>query len=407
MTALIAAGLVTAGASPAVAAGSYFDDDLSVHEEQIEGLAEARVTRGCDPPANSQFCPMGSVDRGQMAAFMRRALDLPEASRDWFVDDDDSIFEEDINRIREAGITKGCNPPDNDEFCPDDFVTREQMAAFLDRGYGVDATTTDAFDDDDGSIFESNINRIAAAGITKGCNPPDNDRFCPDDFVRRGQMASFLVRADDDLSALDPRRLHERTVTYDVQAEGASVTSFEVSLLAHRAEEALYAEEGWNIRHRLLIEQVDSGGDFTLFLTDEDLVDEKAPVCTEAWSCTVGNDLFINRDNFFDPPATWEDRARSAYQRYVVLHETGHWLDFDGTADSDDPRHYNDDKYCADLRAPTMKQQSIDTGDCLTNVYPLPFERDCVEEAWLADTTNQGDGDGDIDDQCPHEPAVR
>jgi hypothetical protein len=36
------------------------------------------------------------------------------------------------------------------------------------------------------------INAIAEAGITLGCEP---GRFCPDDGVTRGQMATFLIRA--------------------------------------------------------------------------------------------------------------------------------------------------------------------------------------------------------------------
>ena len=51
------------------------------------------------------------------------------------------------------------------------------------------------FTDDDGHIFEGAIEAIAAEGITKGCNPPVNDKFCPNDFVTRGQMAAFLKRA--------------------------------------------------------------------------------------------------------------------------------------------------------------------------------------------------------------------
>ena len=51
------------------------------------------------------------------------------------------------------------------------------------------------FVDDDGSVFEADIAKLAAAGITLGCNPPTNDRFCPDSAVKRGQMASFLARA--------------------------------------------------------------------------------------------------------------------------------------------------------------------------------------------------------------------
>jgi hypothetical protein len=46
---------------------------------------------------------------------------------------DDNVFHEDISAIADAGVTVGCNPPDNDQYCPDDFVTRGQMAAFMNR----------------------------------------------------------------------------------------------------------------------------------------------------------------------------------------------------------------------------------------------------------------------------------
>jgi hypothetical protein len=70
------------------------------------------------------------------------------------------------------------------------------MAAFLVRALGLSAGAgSDRFTDDDGSVFENDIDRIAKAGITRGCNPPSNTRFCPDDRVTRGQMAAFLQRA--------------------------------------------------------------------------------------------------------------------------------------------------------------------------------------------------------------------
>ena len=60
----------------------------------------------------------------------------------------------------------------------------------------------DYFVDDDGSVHEADINKIAAAAITVGCNPPDDrsagDRYyCPDQPVTRAQMASLLARALD------------------------------------------------------------------------------------------------------------------------------------------------------------------------------------------------------------------
>jgi hypothetical protein len=131
-----------------------------------------------------------------MAAFLVRALDLTDSLPDPFTDDDDSIFEADIEKLAAAGITKGCNPPDNTRFCPDNKVTREQMAAFLVRAIGyVDDGGGNLFDDDDDSIFENDIDKLGTAGVTKGCNPPDNDRYCPKSFVLRSQMASFLGRA--------------------------------------------------------------------------------------------------------------------------------------------------------------------------------------------------------------------
>ena len=105
-------------------------------------------------------------------------------------------FAEAIVWLAEEGITRGCNPPANDRFCPDDPVTRGQMAAFLVRAFGYSARGSYEFVDDDGSVFEGDVERLAEADVTRGCNPPSNDRFCPDDPVTRGQMATFLWRAD-------------------------------------------------------------------------------------------------------------------------------------------------------------------------------------------------------------------
>ena len=143
-------------ASPAdagilAAKGTFSDDDGNIHEGNIEAIARAGITKGCNPPANDRFCPDRNVTRGEMAAFLSRALRLPSTNRDFFVDDHDTPFEGDINRIAAAGITKGCNPPANNRFCPSAPVTRGQMAAFLVRAFGwnvgqgwISSTTTTA-----------------------------------------------------------------------------------------------------------------------------------------------------------------------------------------------------------------------------------------------------------------------
>ena len=117
--------------------GRFIDDDGNIHEANIEEIASDGITRGCNPPQNDMFCPSDPVTRGQMAAFLVRALGLTDnGGGDLFVDDDDSIFEGDIDRLGTAAITRGCNPPQNDMFCPSDPVTRAQMASFLARAVG-------------------------------------------------------------------------------------------------------------------------------------------------------------------------------------------------------------------------------------------------------------------------------
>jgi hypothetical protein len=181
---------------PPPAPDTFIDDDGSVFEADIEWMAATGITKGCNPPTNTRYCPDTIVTRGQMAAFLVRALGLTDRLEDPFIDDDESIFEQDIEKLAAAGITKGCNPPANDRYCPDDKVTRGQMAAFLVRAFGyTDNGGGNLFIDDDGLIFENDIDKLGTAGITKGCNPPTNTRYCPNNNVTRGQMAAFLHRA--------------------------------------------------------------------------------------------------------------------------------------------------------------------------------------------------------------------
>ena len=121
--------------------GTFFDDDGNTHEGSIEAIAAEAITKGCNPPQNTNYCPDSPVTRGQMAAFLVRALGYTDdGGGDLFVDDDGSTFEADIDKLGTAGVTKGCNPPTNDRFCPDDLVTRDQMASFLARALELTVT---------------------------------------------------------------------------------------------------------------------------------------------------------------------------------------------------------------------------------------------------------------------------
>lgn len=85
-------------------------------------------------------------------------------------------FEADIEWLASVDVTRGCNPPTNDQYCPDDAVTRGQMAAFLHRlsDNVVDAATVDGFDAAD---------VVSVYGVTGGEW---------DDFFFAGTMGSIL-----------------------------------------------------------------------------------------------------------------------------------------------------------------------------------------------------------------------
>ena len=126
-----------------------------------------------------------------MASFLVRALELRGLDRTPFRDvDEANRHYRTIARIAAEDITRGCA---DRRYCPDHSVTREQMASFLVRALELRPRTTPRFADVSSSnVHRRDIGALANAGITKGCGGND---FCPDDIVTREQMASFMVRA--------------------------------------------------------------------------------------------------------------------------------------------------------------------------------------------------------------------
>jgi hypothetical protein len=172
-------------------AGRFADDDGNPFAPDIEWAATAGITLGCNPPFNDWFCPGLAVTRGQMASFLVRSLSLPDHGGDAFTDDAGSIHEPDINRIAGAGITLGCAPA---LFCPEQPVTREQMASFLVRAYAFPTGALNPFPDVTG-VHATDVAALYAAGVTTGCATAPLT-YCPVSPVLREQMAAFLNRVE-------------------------------------------------------------------------------------------------------------------------------------------------------------------------------------------------------------------
>ena len=170
----------------------------------IEALLDAGITGGCStsPP---QYCPDTAVTRAQIAVFLLRGIHgagfSPSAATGMVFTDVPAShpLAKWIEGLAGEGVTGGCatTPP---RYCPDDGVTRGQMAVLLLRavhgaGYQAPAATGTMFGDVPVSHpFAAWIEQLAREGVTGGCStsPP---LYCPDAPVTRAQMAVFLVRA--------------------------------------------------------------------------------------------------------------------------------------------------------------------------------------------------------------------
>ena len=155
----------------------------SVHAGSIETVVKQGVAEAC---GTSRYCPTAPVTRAAFAGMLVRALDLPAASGSSF-DDVSSHQRSDVEALYAAGLTKGCG---GDRFCPDERLSREQMATFLARALELEPANSRPFSDV-GTTHGPQIAALYEAGITNGCT---TTTFCPSRDVTRAQTASMLAR---------------------------------------------------------------------------------------------------------------------------------------------------------------------------------------------------------------------
>jgi len=107
---------------------------------------------------------------------------------------DGSAFMPSIVKLIAAGITQGCGVG---TYCPNNTITRAEMAIFLIRAkYGLcftpPAATGTMFSDVPAGAFGArHIELLASLGVTTGCG---GGKFCPNSVVTRDAMAVFLLR---------------------------------------------------------------------------------------------------------------------------------------------------------------------------------------------------------------------
>ena len=181
---------------------SNFADVCPDHwaEDYTYAIFNAEITQGCSQNP-LKYCPQETVSRAQMAAFIVRAVEGEPpanycATGSPFSDVSPATWPcKYIKRLSELGITEGCG---GGNYCPNDRVTRAQIAAFLIRAIEGEppanyCATGSPFSDVSPATWSCKyIKRLSQLGITEGCG---GGNYCPNDPVTRAEMAAFLARA--------------------------------------------------------------------------------------------------------------------------------------------------------------------------------------------------------------------
>lgn len=192
ITATLVAGAVVAVAPPAGAAISFKDvKETNAHYENIMNLAERGIIRGYE---DGTFRPGNSIKRGNAAHIIAEiiGLDTTNVKNPNFKD----ISTKNSNygaiaALANAGIINGF---EDGTYRANDMLTRGQMSKIIAKAFKLTPTgETVPFTDVERSQYKSHIIALYENSITTGVTPTF---FDTKSFVTRGQLSSFVVRAE-------------------------------------------------------------------------------------------------------------------------------------------------------------------------------------------------------------------
>ena len=163
--------------------------DIQGHwaQGEIDYLVKQNLVGG---HPNGTFAPDDNIRRSEAAAIIARELDLPLVK---------SRFD-DVTSTHWASMYIGATAKDQiingkggNEFKPDDFLTRQEMAAILVRAYSLQGNAAIAFSDVNKNLWSySYIEKMVANNITTGYG---NNTFRPTNNITRAEFSVMVYRA--------------------------------------------------------------------------------------------------------------------------------------------------------------------------------------------------------------------
>ena len=160
-------------------------------------LRDEGITQGCSSEP-SLFCGSCTLPRAEAASLLFNALDMeastPASPTFADVPVDHPHFAA-IETLAAANLVSGCGAG---LFCPDRVLRRSEAASLLANAIGLtpeDAPSSSAYTDvAESDWFSWPVNALEQSCILEACSANEN-RFCPDTGILREDFALFLTRA--------------------------------------------------------------------------------------------------------------------------------------------------------------------------------------------------------------------
>jgi len=153
----------------------------------IQQLVAAGIIAGY--PDNT-FRPDHTVTRAEFALMIVKALDLQEGKGQAFADTADHWAHGYIAAAVAAGIVAGYN---NEEFGPDDLITREQMAVMIGKAAGLETVAGELIFNDADTVSDWARGWIAAVTENKLMSGYPDNTFKPRDNAARAEAVTVTA----------------------------------------------------------------------------------------------------------------------------------------------------------------------------------------------------------------------
>ena len=173
--------------------GAFWDDDEHEVAPTVDLLASLSLITGCGP-FGLEICPDAELTGGDVEALLDAALGIEIAVSESLQLGPRPAWAETFSADVGLEEALGCRIW---QYCPEQLITRGEMAAVVAEAFEIPPTDADYFFDDESHYAQDAINALAAGGVLDVCISYGPLQFDPDRPATRAELIDAIAKALD------------------------------------------------------------------------------------------------------------------------------------------------------------------------------------------------------------------